>query len=87
MHPHTKLPSETPLFRLSFQDMQSIHYENYTQLAEGSASTKYLLLKPGPLALEVLQVHGGKSYSRCPSCPTLTKRASLSTPSTSFPRS
>jgi hypothetical protein len=41
MHPHTKLPSETPLFRLSFQDMQSIHYENYTQLAEGSASTNF----------------------------------------------
>ena len=43
MHPHTKLPSETPLFRLSFQDMQSIHYENYTQLKEGSASTPSLL--------------------------------------------
>jgi len=41
MHPHTKLPSETPLFRLSFQDMQSIHYENYTQHKEGSASTYY----------------------------------------------
>jgi len=41
MHPHTKLPSETPLFRLSFQDMQSIHYENYTQLKEGSASTNF----------------------------------------------
>jgi len=43
MHPHTKLPSETPLFRL-LKNAWSVHYENYTQLAEGSASTKYLLL-------------------------------------------
>ncbi len=44
MHPHIELPSETPLFRLSFQDMQSIHYENYTQLKQGCASAYFSLV-------------------------------------------